>query len=171
MHELILSRMMRISRGTYYSGSWSSTACIFQISLHPRLELNPSSPGAGRPTHQPRASGITVCLAWLGFSAWLGLFIDFTHKLTINPLNLYERLKEQMGGGSKTPFFDRRKDQPITFLLQYFFQGTVSIISSVCLKIDNFELLFVYESDLWIFAVKTRKNLANLTPAIFFIGA
>ena len=52
MHELILSRMMRISRGTYYSGSWSSTACILLISLHPSLELNPSSPGAGRPTHQ-----------------------------------------------------------------------------------------------------------------------
>ena len=45
--------MMRISWGTYYSGSWSSTACILLISLHPSLELNPSSPGAGRPTHQP----------------------------------------------------------------------------------------------------------------------
>ena len=107
MHESILSRMMRISKGTYYSGSWSSTACIFQISLHPRLELNPSSPGAGRPTHQPRASGITVYLAWLG------LYIDFTHKLTINPLSLYKRLKEPMGGGGpKTPFFIAGKINP-----------------------------------------------------------
>ena len=114
MHESILSRMMRISKGTYYSGSWSSTACIFQISLHPCLELNPSSLGAGWPTHQPRASGITVYLAWLG------LFIDFTHKLTINPLSLYKRLKERMwggGGGDPKPLFYRRKDQPITFLL------------------------------------------------------
>ena len=106
MHELILSRMMRISKGTYYSGSWSSTACIFQISLHPCLELNPSSLGAGWPTHQPRASGITVYLAWLG------LFIDFTHKLTINPLSLYKRLKERMWGGrggSKTPFLSQER--------------------------------------------------------------
>ena len=109
MHELILSRMMRISRGTYYSGSWSSTACIFQISLHPRLGLNPSSPGAGRPTHQPRASGITVYLAWLGFSAWLGVFIDFTLKLTISPLSLYKRLKEQMGGGIQNPFLSQER--------------------------------------------------------------
>ena len=73
MHELILSRMMRISRGTYYSGSWSSTACIFQISLHPRLELNPSSPGAGRPI-QPapglRNNGLSG-VAWVFGVAWV----------------------------------------------------------------------------------------------------
>ena len=107
--------MMRISRGTYYSGSWSSTAFIFQISLHPRFGLNPSSPGAGRPAHQPRAPGITVHLAWLG------LYIDFTHKLTINPLSLYKRLKELRKGGRedpKNPFFlQRRKDQTIALLL------------------------------------------------------
>ena len=103
--------MMRISRGTYYSGSWSSTAFFFQISLHPRLGFNPSSLGAGRPAHQPRAPGITVHLAWLGFSPWLGLYIDFTHKLTINPLSLYKRLKELREGGrgredpKQTPFF------------------------------------------------------------------
>ena len=103
MHELILSRMIRIARGTYYSGSWSSTACIFQISLHPCLELNPSSPGAGRSTHHPRASGITVYLAWLG------LFIDFTHKLTINPLSLIEGTK---GGDPKPPFLIAGKINP-----------------------------------------------------------
>ena len=125
MQELILSRIMRISRGTYYSGSWSSTAFMFQISLHPRLGLNPSSPGAGRPAHQPRAPEITVLLAWLG------LYIDFSHKLTINPLSLYKRQKELKqggrGGGEKLegriqqkPFFlQRRKDQTIAPLLQY----------------------------------------------------
>ena len=51
----------------------------------------------------------------------------------------------------------------------YFFKGTVGIISSVCMKIDSLELLLVYESDLWIFAGETRKKLAKLTPAIFFI--
>ena len=118
MQEFILSRMMRISRGTYYSGSWSSTAFILQISLHPCLGLNPSSPGAGRPAHQPRAPEITVLLAWLG------LYIDFSHKLTINPLSLYKRQKElkqggrggarnQKGGSNKNPsFYNAGKIKP-----------------------------------------------------------
>ena len=54
MHELILSRMMRISRGTYYSGSWSSTDFISFASLLPLLDHNPSYPGVGPPPPQRR---------------------------------------------------------------------------------------------------------------------
>ena len=45
-----------------------------QISLHPGLAFNPSTPWAGRLAPSPRFSGITE------LSAWLGLFIEFKHK-------------------------------------------------------------------------------------------
>ena len=53
MQELILSRMMRISRGTYYSGSWSSTDFISFASLLPLPDHNPSYPRVGPPPPQP----------------------------------------------------------------------------------------------------------------------
>ena len=119
MQELILSRMMRISRGTYYSGSWSSTACIFQISLHPRLGLNPSSPGAGRPTHQPPSlwnNGISG-VAWVFGVAWvIYRFHTQTHNKSVKSVQEIEGTK---GGIQNPPLFYRRKDQPITLLLQY----------------------------------------------------
>ena len=121
--------------------------------------LNPSSPGACRPTHQPQAPGITVHLAWLGFLVWLGLYIDFTHKLTINPLSLYKRLKEPRGGGGiqKIPsFLHRRKDQPIT-LLQHF----------IYYNLDTIYIYFVL-SDHKIYALK-KKIVTKISPPPDFL--
>ena len=72
---------MRISRGTYYSGRWSSTNFFPQILLHLNLELNPGAPGAGRPTYQRGGTwnNRTFGVAWVIGVAW---FIYRIHKQT-----------------------------------------------------------------------------------------
>ena len=72
---------MRISRGTYYSGAGLQLtfSLKFYSTLALSLTLVPRSCSANLP--EQGALGIPEHLAWLGLSAWLGLFIEFTCKL------------------------------------------------------------------------------------------
>ena len=96
---------MRISRGTYYSGSWSSTNFFPQISFHPRLELNPSSPElAGQPTSAGGSwNNGTFGMAWVIGVAW---FIYRIHMQTqIKSVRSVYRIEtKRKRGGVNPPF-------------------------------------------------------------------
>ena len=59
MHELILSIMMRISRGTYYSGSRSSTDFISLLPSSLSQIITLATPGLVRHLPNAGASKIT----------------------------------------------------------------------------------------------------------------